>query len=250
MRVTPWLYLVGSRQFGLSSRYDCHIYALRRDAGILLVDAGSGLGHDKVLSNLREEFGEDLGSGTILVTHKHPDHACGAARLSRELGWPVVTSEHTAPILISGDEVGCGLADAQTKGAYPPDMRIDAWPVARTFADGEDFELEGFQLQAIRVRGHSADSFAYLFAVDGRRWLISGDIVFYGGIVGLINTPDSSLQSYREDFGKLAGLGVQGLLPGHGLFTVANGQRHIDTAREELDKGFVPRSIGQGDLIF
>jgi hypothetical protein len=48
----------------------------------------------------------------------------------------------------------------------------------------------------------------------------------------------------------LAGLGVDVLLAGHGLFTLAGGQRHIDMAREELSKGFVPRTIGQGDLIF
>lgn len=77
-----------------------------------------------------------------------------------------------------------------------------------------------------------------------------GDILFYGGIVGLINSPDSSLQSYCEDIGKLEGLAVDILLPGHGLFTISGGQRHIDMARAELQKGFVPRTIGQGDLIF
>lgn len=250
MRVTPWLYLVGSRQFGLSSRYDCHVYALRSDAGILLVDGGSGMGHDRIVANLREEFGPDLSRGTILLTHRHPDHVCGVPRLARELGWPVVTSIHAAPVLIAGDETGSGLTDAQTKGAYPPDMRLDAWPVAHTFDDGATLELEGFSMRAIRVRGHSSDSFVFLFDHASRRCLISADVVFYGGIVGLINTPDSSLQAYREDFPKLAGLGVDVLLPGHGLFTLTAGQKHIDVAQKELDHGFVPRCIGQGDLIF
>ncbi len=250
MRVTPWLYLVGSRQFGLSSRYDCHVYALRSSAGILLIDAGSGLAHDKILSNLREEFGPALGPGTILLTHRHPDHMCGAPRLARELGWPIVASIHTAPVLIAGDETGCGLTDAQSKGAYPPDMRLDAAPVAQTFDDGATLALEGFSLRAIRVRGHSSDSIAYHFHHQGRSCLISGDIVFYGGIVGMINTPDSSLHAYREDLPKLAGRSVDVLLPGHGLFTLSGGQRHLDVALQELDKGFVPRCIGQGDLIF
>lgn len=250
MRLTPWLYVVGSRQFGLSSRYDCHIYALRSAAGILLVDGGSGLGHDAVMANLRAEFGDDLSRGTILLTHRHPDHICGVPRLARELGWPVVASVYTAPILIAGDETGCGLTDAQSKGAYPPDMRLDAWPAARMFDDGDTLDVEGFSMRTIRVRGHSADSFAFLFDHAGKRCLIAGDIVFYGGVIGMINTPDSSLQSYREDMPKLTGLRVDALLPGHGLFTLAGGQRHIDTAQRELDKGFVPRCIGQGDLIF
>ena len=250
MRITPWLYLVGSRQFGLSSRYDCHVYALRSHAGILLIDAGSGLAHDAILANLRAEFGPSLGPGTILLTHRHPDHMCGAPRLSAELGWPVAASIHTAPVLIAGDEDGCGLADAQAKGAYPPSLRLDPCPVAHSFDDGQVLDLEGFSLRAIRVRGHSPDSFAYLFEHDGRRCLIAGDIVFYGGILGLINTPDSSLQSYLEDLPKLANLALDVLLPGHGLFTLAGAQRHIAAAQAELDKGFVPRSIGQGDLIF
>lgn len=250
MRVTSWLYLVGSRQFGLSSPYDCHIYALRSAAGILLIDAGSGLGHDAVMANLRAEFGPAPGPGAILLTHRHPDHMCGAARLSRELGWPVAASVHTAPVLLAGDEDACDLTEAKANGGYPPELRLEAWAAERTFDDGETVELAGFQLRAIRVRGHSNDSFAYLFAHDGRRCLVSGDIVFYGGVVGMINTPDSSLRGYREDLPKVAGLGVDVLLPGHGLFTMSGGQRHIDAARRELDKGFVPRCIGQGDLIF
>jgi glyoxylase-like metal-dependent hydrolase (beta-lactamase superfamily II) len=241
---------VGSRQFGLSSRYDCHIYALRSEAGILLIDAGSGMGHDAVIANLRAEFGADLSRGTILLTHRHPDHVCGAARLARELGWPIVTSVHTAPILAAGDEKASGLTGAQAKGSYPSGMRLDPCPVARTFDDGDTLDLEGFSLRAIRVRGHSDDSFAFLFQQAGKRCLIAGDIVFYGGVIGLINTSDSSLASYREDMPKLANLNIDALLPGHGLFTLATGQRHIDAALQQLESGFAPRSIGQGDLIF
>jgi hydroxyacylglutathione hydrolase len=250
MRITPWLYLVGSRQFGLSSPYDCHIYALRAGEGILLVDSGSGLGQRQVLENLREEFGGDLGRGTILITHKHPDHSCGAAGLARELGWPVVASIHSAPVLEAGNNKACGLTDAQAQGGYPPELRLPACPVARTFDDGDPLLLEGIAIRPIRVRGHSEDSFAFLFETAGNRCLLSADVVFYGGVIGLIHSADSSLPAYRADFGKLAGLGVDALLPGHGLFTLHGGQAHIDAAQGELKKGFVPRCVGQGDLIF
>ncbi|MBM3785221.1 MAG: MBL fold metallo-hydrolase [Acidobacteria bacterium] len=247
MRITPWLYMVGSRQFGLSSRYDCHVYAMKRDAGILLIDAGSGMGHGRIVQNLRDEFG-DLSRGTILVTHKHPDHACGAARLHEELGWPIVTSSHTAPLLISGDEDDCGLAEAQRLGSYPPEMRMDAVPVARAFADGDVLALEGFDLTAIHVRGHSADSF--VFWMPGFQCLVSADVVFYGGVIGLINTADSSMNGFRTGLAKLEGLDVECLLPGHGMFTLEGGGFHIRKALEEVRKGLIPRCVGQGDLIF
>ena len=249
MRITEWLFLVGSRQFGLSSRYDCHIYALRGEHGILLIDAGSGMGHDAVIANLQGEFG-DLSRWTILITHKHPDHSCGAARLHRELGWPIATSSHSAPLLISGDEVDCGLAEGQQMKSYPPEMRLDPVEVAHVVEDGDTVPLEGFALQAIRVRVHSADSFAYLFEHAGKRCLICADIVFYGGVIGLINTADSSMNGYKEDLPKLAELAVDVLLPGHGLFTVSNGQIHIDAALKQIGNGFIPRAVGQGDLIF
>ena len=38
-------------------------------------------------------------------------------------------------------------------------------------------------------------------------------------------------------------------LRSHGLFTLRFGQRHIDIALAQLAKGFVPRMVGQGDII-
>lgn len=186
------------------------------------------MGNNAVMANLRAEFGDDPTRGTILLTYRHPDPICGAPRLAGDLGWPVVAWVSTAPILIAGDETGSGLTDAQSKGAYLPDMRLDAWPAARMSDDGDALDIEGFSMRTIRVRGRSADSFTFLFEYGGRRCLIAGDIVFYGG--GLV-------------------IGV--LFPVHGLFTLAGGQRHIDTAQQELVKGFVPRCIGQGgfDLL-
>lgn len=251
MRITPWLRVVGSRQFGLSSPFDCHMYALRQPgAGIVLIDAGSGMGQARVIENLREEFDGELDRGVILLTHRHPDHACGAARLSQALRWPVVTSAWSRPVIESGDTMGSGLVEAQLQGAYPPEMRMEPCSVARAFDDGEYLSLEGWDLQPIRIRGHSDDSVAFLFTQNGRRCLIAGDIVFYGGVLGVINTPDSSLRAYRDDLPKLAGQGIDALLPGHGLFTLEGGQAHIDAALREVSKGFVPRTIGQGDLIF
>lgn len=249
MRVTDWLYLAGSRQFGLSSAYDCHIYALRGPAGVLLIDAGSGLGHDRVLANLREEF-DDLSAGAILLTHKHPDHAAGAAGLAQALGWPVYASQFTRAIVEQGDNAASGLIGAQAQGGYPAELTFTPCPVAGSFGDGDVVPLAGFALNAIRVRGHSDDSFAFLFEHAGKRALICGDILFYGGVLGVINTDDSGMQGYRADLGKLADLGVDILLPGHGIFTLENGQQHIDKAIGETAKGFVPRLVGQGDLIF
>ena len=86
---------------------------------------------------------------------------------------------------------------------------------------------------------------------DAGRALFAGDIVFAAGIIGLINYPGSDLTRYRDNIGRLGGLGIDALLPGHLLFTLGNGQRHIDLAIERLTNGgFVPYSIGQGAVSF
>lgn len=135
-------------------------------------------------------------------------------------------------------------------GGYPEAVRLEPSPVTETFGDGDRLRLSGFDLEAIAIPSHSDDSYAFAFEAGGKRCLIAADIVFYGGVVGLIATADSLISGYRTHFGKLAGRDIDALLPGHGLFTLEAGQVHIDAAAREIAKGFVPRSIGQGDLIF
>jgi glyoxylase-like metal-dependent hydrolase (beta-lactamase superfamily II) len=122
--------------------------------------------------------------------------------------------------------------------------------VDATVEDGESFLAGGLQFTAIQVRGHSPDAHCYLTRVSGQSWLFTGDIVFYGGVLGVINAEGSGMEGYRSDIGKLRGRGVDGLFPGHGMFTLTGGQRHLDLAIEQVRKGFLGRQIGQGDSIF
>ncbi len=248
MRISPSLAVVGSGQFGLSSRYDCHLYAVQAPEGVVLFDAGSGLKHDWVLGHLRKEF-DDLSRGAIVLTHAHPDHACGLGALAEALGWPVYTSALSKPIVESGDEAAAGLVATRAMGGYPPELRLAPCRVDGVYDDGAALILCGLSLTPIAVRGHSPDSFVFTCKLDGLRTLFSADVVFYGGILGLINVDGSDLAGYRTDLPKLTNLGVESLLPAHGMFTLRFGQRHIDTALTQLAKGFVPRMVGQGDII-
>ena len=248
MRISDSIYVVGSGQFGLSSRYDCHLYALRAPHGIVLFDTGSGLKHDRVLAHLHAEF-DDLSRGAIVITHAHPDHICGTAALAAALNWPVYTSAQARTIIETGDEDACGLTATRAMGGYPADLRLPPCPVAATYPSDEPIDLCGLSLTPISVRGHSPDSYVFFCELDGLRTLFSADVVFYGGVLGLINVDGSDLAGYRADLPKLGGLGVEALLPAHGMFTLRFGQRHIDTAIAQLKKGFTPRMVGQGDLI-
>ena len=86
--------------------------------------------------------------------------------------------------------------------------------------------------------------------MEGALACFSADCVFYGGVLGVINAEDSGMQGYSKDLPKLGGLGVDLLLPGHGLFTLKHGQKHIDSAMEGMRRGFLSPQIGQGAIIF
>jgi hydroxyacylglutathione hydrolase len=150
----------------------------------------------------------------------------------------------------SADEEATGLALARAAGVYPPDFRLRPCHVDQSFRDGECFEAGGIRFRAIHVRGHSPDAFCLLTRVGRGNWLFSGDVIFYGGILGVINAAGSDRAGYRADLHKLGGLEIEGLFPGHGLFTLRSGQAHIDCAILQAKQGFLSRQIGQGDLIF
>ena len=123
-----------------------------------------------------------------------------------------------------------------------------ACPIDGTPGHGDDLVFGDLTLKVIQVTSHSEGICAYLLELDGYRALFSADIVFANGLIGLINYPGSSMDGYRANLSRLAGLKVEGLFPGHLLFSVRRGQRHIDIALERIKGGFVPPSIGQSDI--
>ena len=249
MRVTDSLAVIGSLQFGLSGAFDCSVYAVRGPDGIVLIDSGGGTHTDRLLANLVRDLGREQVKA-ILLTHCHPDHCAGAAHLKRATGCRVAAPEMTAEALERGDEDRLALTEAREAGVYPPDFRILPCEVDHRLRDGVPLEAAGLEFVPIHVRGHSDDSFVLRTTIDGATWIFSGDAVFYGGLLGVINAAGSGMDGYRRDLPKLAGLGADGLFPGHGLFTLRGGQRHLDVALAQARSGFLPRQIGQGDVIF
>jgi hydroxyacylglutathione hydrolase len=249
MRITNHLALVASSQFGISCPWDCHIYALRAPHGIILIDAGSGYSADKILDSLQEYWPNEK-LVAIVLTHAHPDHACGAAILQQKTNCDVYAPATAIHWIHTGDEHATGLAEARAQGAYPADLKLLPCPAAIPYCEDEPLIIAGQAFTPLQTRGHSADSHCLLTTHHNQRLLFSGDTLFYGPVFGVINREDSGMNGYRQDLHKLESLNVDALLPGHGLFTLTGGQRHVDKALEIVHKGFLPRQIGQFDLLF
>ncbi|HTF25277.1 MAG TPA: MBL fold metallo-hydrolase [Candidatus Limnocylindria bacterium] len=250
MRICDTLALVGSLQLGLSGPFDCHVYAMCGSTKeVVLIDSGAGTHTERLLQHVAA----DLSSSTVaalLITHCHADHCGGAAAIREQTGCRVIAPQCSRNILETGDEEASGLRVARDQGLYPMEFRLRPCAVDEAVQDGDVFTAAGTVFTAIHVRGHSRDSFCFLTKGKEGAWMFTGDSVFYGGVLGVINADGSGMEGYRSDLHKLEGHGVQGFFPGHGLFTLSGGQRHLDCAVEQVRKGFLGRQIGQGDLFF
>lgn len=236
MRLTDSIYLVGSGEIGLSSPSDAHVYILDGGDELALVDSGSGQSDsiDQVLAHVREDGLDPDELRYVLITHWHPDHAGGAAVWRRRFpGVRVVAPAAEQTIIERATEPG-----------------LQACPVDVPVRQGAQLQIGRLEVQVVEVPGHSSGSVCYLVQVPAGRALFTGDVVFMNGIIGLLNHPDSHLDVYRDAFGRLEGLAVDLLLPGHMLFFLRHGQHHIDLAAKALRGGFVPYSVGQLGIDF
>lgn len=235
MRLSPRLYLVGSGEVGLSDPNDCHIYLLDGGGEYALIDAGCGTERSiaGILATMEREGLDPARLRTVILTHSHFDHAGGANHFRATYGCRVV-----APV---------GERHFIEEHADP----AQACVVDQGVEDGDTVRLGELTLTVRCVPGHSEATTGYLVDTPEGRLFFAGDIVFINGIIGLINYRGSDLTQYRQNIGRLANLGIDALLPGHLLFTLGNGQRHIDLAIKHLTTGgFVPYSIGQSAVSF
>ena len=120
---------------------------------------------------------------TILLTHGHPDHTEGAARLAELLGRPG--------------------APAPVRAADPAHCANGGAPLAA----GEEFD----GVAVLAVPGHTADS----VALRVRDAVFTGDTILGRGTT-VVAWPDGDLGRYLESLDRLAGLDGVAALPGHG----------------------------------
>lgn len=245
MKLTDRIYLVGSGAFGfdLTHNLDCHVYLVNGGDELAIVDSGVGLAVEETLRNIEAEgFSIDM-IKYLLLTHVHADHAGGAARMKQLLGCDVLVSKDSADFLRHGDEDAINLTFGKQAGFYPDDYHFAACPVDRELAEGDIITVGDCQLKTLDTPGHCLGHLAFYFEADDKSHLFDGDCIFCGGKILLQNIYDCILQDYVNSIKKLAQLSVDVFLPGHLTFSLKNGQRHIATAAEALNKLGVPPNL-------
>ena len=235
----------GDSGFNISAPLDCHVYLLDGGDELALVDAG--VGHRTgntglILDNIRADGYDPARISKLLLTHYHADHAGGAAEINAELGVPVHGSPLTARALVTGDEAAISLDFAKASGFYPEDYVFQPCSATGDLVEGESFKVGRLTVTPYDTPGHCRGHMSLLVESAERRYLIGGDLVFWGGTIVAQNIPDCSIQEYSASTQKMEGIEFDALLPGHFAISLGNGKRHIDRAAAAFRKLMIPRN--------
>jgi len=251
MQIEPNVYLVGSGHLGfdLTDPGDCNIFLFDAGDTYVMFDAGGGRGTDQILAVCQRDGLEVKRIDHLFLTHAHGDHGGGAAPLHERIPLSVYAAASTAKIVSSGDEEAVSLPAARKAGIYPMDYVYRACPVAQVLAPNQVVEIGKLRIEVIPTPGHSHDHTSYLVSgagehLQGKRYLVGGDAIFWGGKIVWQHIYDFSVTESIATIQRLATYSFDALLPGHLNFSLKDGKRHIETACAIIDKLGCPPSIG------
>ena len=153
-------------------------FALVQDDGsVTLVDTGLKRAPARIVAGLASIGKHPRDVTRIVLTHVHPDHAGGAAEMSRRAG---------APVLVHGDDHGWARS-GRIRGANDPstwmgrlfaragDAKIEAFEPGPALMDGQLLPVSG-GVRVVHTPGHSPGHISLLIEQSGT--LITGDALF------------------------------------------------------------------------
>lgn len=170
----------------------------------------------------------------------------GGARgmgISHDADCPIylVTDGHEAAIIDAGAGLEPELILANIASDGIPRDQIKY--LILTHCHGDVIRVGSLRLEVFSTPGHAPIHNAYLLRESGRTSLFSGDLVFSGGAVSIIWSPDTSVFDMGESIGRFRDMGIDALYPGHDDISLSGGQRHIDAALARFENLVVPHSM-------
>ena len=245
MQIANHVFLLASGTLGCSISHpnDCNVYAVRCGDRFLLIDTGVGMEQESIFEHMAADGIAPDRIEAILITHGHLDHAGGAFGLHQKFGAPVFASEETELALRTADETFISLEAAKRAGIYGGEFRLTACPVERILKPSCAFEIGDCRITPIATPGHSIDMLSYWVESEEGGMLFPGDTVFHGGKILISDTWDCHPRAYAASLRTLARLPVQSLFPGHGLWSVREGKKHLDATLKYLDRLLLPPNL-------
>jgi glyoxylase-like metal-dependent hydrolase (beta-lactamase superfamily II) len=152
-------------------------FMLRDDDGqVTLIDMGIASSGKKVIAALRS-IGSDPSEVTrLMLTHCHPDHAGGAAYVSKETGRSVDVHANDAEYVRSGTQPDVDPSSRIGKLFRKlPEPKVEKVSVGEELRDGQVVPFAG-GIRVVHTPGHSPGHASYLHEPSGT--LITGDAIF------------------------------------------------------------------------
>lgn len=148
----------------------------------------------------------------ILLTHRHPDHAPGAARLAEATAAPVYA------LRPEGGE--------------------------RPVRHHQVVEAGEVSLRAVHTPGHTQDHLAFL--VEDRGLLFTGDAVLGRG-TSIVDPPEGDMSAYVRSLAEMRALEPRAIYPGHGPVVFdARGRLDAYVAHREKRERQVLETLSEG----
>ncbi|MBI2422930.1 MAG: MBL fold metallo-hydrolase [Candidatus Hydrogenedentes bacterium] len=228
MQILKGLYQVGGDLMGITwdgedaAYRDCNSYVLACPGGLLLFDCGCGGTLEQIFANMRYWGLDPEEIKACILTHPHFDHAAGA-HLLKARGVKIIAHTETADAIASGDERCCGFLYHKTFTACTAD---------ETVADGQHLTVLGLDIEVMHLPGHSMGCTAYFFNHEGRRIVVSGDVIgtLLAGNFGWSGSFDYNKPVYIESLRRFAQVDTDLMLPGHGMIYFHQPRRRVEDA--------------------
>ena len=154
----------------LTHPQDAAAYLVGGGDHFLLVDAGTGRGGDRLVSNLGEICPDIAWIETLLLTHAHADHIGGVPGVRRACGCEITAHE--------GDRAAIESGDPTYTAATWYHMDLQPVPVEdELVGDGGTIAVGSLSVRWLHTPGHTPGSIvAVLDEPDGTRVLLGQDL--------------------------------------------------------------------------
>lgn len=163
------------------------------DDGHALIDTGTEAGADIVLANIRSLGFDPKDIKLLLASHEHFDHVGGMAKLQRETGAMVISSEAAIGVMLTGqtDE------DDPQFGTLDPMEPIDeGMPY---FWGDAPYRIDYFGIKPIDTPGHTAGAMSWTWdACEGDDCLT----VVYADSLSAVSSDSYRFLDHRDYLGK------------------------------------------------
>ncbi len=190
-------------------------HVLRGNRPHILIDPGQTVSElnerclDQLLSALGRDGLKPEEIGLIINTHAHPDH-CEANRSLVEMSKAKAGNQTLIALHEDEEKYRRVMMEYMTKMlgrqvAFEPNFYLKEGDLSL----GKESKLS---LKVLHTPGHSPGSISLYWADN--RLLITGDVLFYGGI-GRTDLPGGDGKLLKRSIERLSELDVEYLLPGH-----------------------------------